>query len=214
MGTCEFDRLFKIRVLHIHEKIFFSLEYNSFKNCLEVCKSWHNVLTSESSQRWRKSVFREAIQEELRTTILSGKTGVVRQMLSDGIAEVDCMIRDKSNPLWLYTPLWVAAGKGHKDIVQLLLDAGDEPDKLDTDKTTPSRREASATSLGGGANPNIMESRLGTTPLHVASLLGHLDVAKLLLNAGSDPNKRALNGSTPLSWALTEVPAHVNNKQR
>ena len=107
MGTCEFDRLFKIRVLHIHEKIFFSLEYNSFKNCLEVCKSWHNVLTSESSQRWRKSVFREGIQEELETAIYNGQTEVVREMLSNGMADVEYIIPDKNKPLCGNLRLWV-----------------------------------------------------------------------------------------------------------
>ena len=88
MATCEYDRLFAIRVLHIHEKIFFSLDYNSFKNCQEVSKSWYNLLTSESSLRWHKSVFRGAIQEELQTAIKNGQTEVVREMLSNGMADV------------------------------------------------------------------------------------------------------------------------------
>merc|ERR1711974_375787 len=122
METCEFDRLFVIRVQHIHEKIFFSLDYNSFKNCQEVCKSWHYMLTSESSRRRRKSVFREAIQEELISAILNGQTEAVRKTLSNEMVEVDFMIQD-ARPLWLYTPLWLAAAMGNEDIVQLLLDA-------------------------------------------------------------------------------------------
>ena len=118
MATCEFDRLFAIRVLHIHEKIFFSLDYNSFKNCQEVSKSWYNLLTSESSQRWHKSVFRRAIQEELQTAIKNGQTEVVREMLSNGMADVEYIIPDKNKPLWQFTPLGLAAGLRHGDIVQ------------------------------------------------------------------------------------------------
>ena len=47
-AACEFDRLFTKSVLHIHEKIFFSVDYKSFKKCLEVSKSWNDLLTSES----------------------------------------------------------------------------------------------------------------------------------------------------------------------
>ena len=212
METCEFDKLFVIRVLHIHEKIFFSLDYNSFKNCQKVCKSWHNMLTSESSLRWRKSVFREAIQEELISAIFNGQTEVVRETLSNEMIEVDFLIQDKSR-LWLYTPLWLAAAMRNEDIVQLLLDAGAEPDKLDTNHKAPAIWVASTIGhlglikalLGGGANPNIMESKCRTTALHVASNNGYVDVAKLLLNAGSDPNLRDFDGRTPLSYALTEV---------
>ena len=65
-AECEFDRLFTKRVLHIHEKIFFSLDYESFKKCLEVSKSWNALLLSESFLRRGKSVFCEDIQKELR----------------------------------------------------------------------------------------------------------------------------------------------------
>ena len=50
-SACEFDRLFTKRVPHIHEKIFFSMDYETFKKCLEVSKSSHDVLTSVFSQK-------------------------------------------------------------------------------------------------------------------------------------------------------------------
>ena len=225
MGTCEFDRLFEIRVVHIHEKIFFSLDYNSFKNCQEVSKSWYNLLTSESSQRWHRSVFREAIQGELETAIRNDQKEVVREMISNGMAEVDCMIQDKNKPLSGITPLCLAACSEHGDIVQLLLDAGAEPDKLgDSNQFPPilyaalgGRLGIVKALLGGGANPNIM-GPYGTTALHLASKFGILDVAKLLLNAGSDPNLRDFDGMTSLSMALEETEdPHITpmaNKER
>ena len=59
--ACEFDRLFTKKVPHIHEKIFFSLDYESFKNCVEVSKSWNDLLTSDNFLRRGKSVFFENI---------------------------------------------------------------------------------------------------------------------------------------------------------
>ena len=143
-------------------------------------------------------------------------------MLSNGMVEVDCMIQNESRPLWLFTPLWLATAMRNEDIVQLLLDAGAEPDKLDTYHKSSPIWEASGIGhlglvkalLGGGANPNIMESRYRTTALHNASINGYLDEAKLLLNAGSDPNMRDYHGKTPLGWALTEIDNNEGTKQR
>jgi len=43
----------------------------------------------------------------------------------------------------------------------------------------------------------------GSTVLHHASRAGNLDVLKIVLNAGGDPNVANANGETPLSWALS-----------
>ena len=40
--------LFTESVPHVLEKIFFSLDYESFKTCKEVSISWNKLLTSES----------------------------------------------------------------------------------------------------------------------------------------------------------------------
>ena len=65
MNTCGFDILLSKNVPHILEDIFFSVDYDSFKKCLEVSKSWNDLLTSESFLRRGKSVFCEEIQDEL-----------------------------------------------------------------------------------------------------------------------------------------------------
>ena len=75
-----------------------------------------------------------------------------------------------------YTPLAWAAGRGHREVVEILLERNDiKPDK-----------------------PNNQ----GLTPLWCAAGNGHDGVVKVLLGRGDvDPNTRALGGLTPLHWA-------------
>ena len=54
---CAFDLLLSISVPHVLEKIFFSLDYESFKNCQEVCNGWKKSLTSERFQRKASQVY-------------------------------------------------------------------------------------------------------------------------------------------------------------
>ena len=57
MESCPFDKLFTKSVPHILEKIFLSLDYETFKKCREVSNAWNEQLTSESYQQKAKSVF-------------------------------------------------------------------------------------------------------------------------------------------------------------
>ena len=76
------------------------------------------------------------------------------------------MIEDNNKPLSGVTPLCLGAFSRHGDIAQLLLDAGADPDKLgDSNQFPPilyaalgGRLGIVKALLGGGANPNIMES--------------------------------------------------------
>ena len=65
MAFCAFNMLFTRSVPNIVEKIFLSLDYESFKNWMEVSKSWNNLLTSEHFQLMGEPVFREELQREL-----------------------------------------------------------------------------------------------------------------------------------------------------
>ena len=60
-APCAFDRLFKRNVPHILEKIFLSLDYESFKKCLCVSVDMRKALTSALFQTKGKSVFHEEI---------------------------------------------------------------------------------------------------------------------------------------------------------
>jgi len=75
--------------------------------------------------------------------------------------------------------LALAAQLGHADVVRLLLDAGEDPDRY---------------------NPDGLHAH--ATPLHQAALAGHLVVVRLLAEHGArlDLRDRLWNG-TPLGWA-------------
>ena len=77
-AACEFDRLFTKSVPHIHEKIFFSNDYKTFKQCLDVSKSWNDLLTSKSFLRRGKSAFCEDIQKEIRLAAERGNVDIIR----------------------------------------------------------------------------------------------------------------------------------------
>lgn len=78
-----------------------------------------------------------------------------------------------------HAALALAAQLGHADVVARLLDAGEDPDRL---------------------NPEGFHSH--ATPLHHAALGGHLAVVELLLARGARTDVRdALWEATPLEWA-------------
>jgi len=74
------------------------------------------------------------------------------------------------------TALHRAAGKGHKDIVGLLI------------------------AKGGDVNAKMTE--LGGTPLHEVVDANHVDVAELLIAKGADINAKDDHGRTPLYRAV------------
>jgi ankyrin repeat protein len=71
---------------------------------------------------------------------------------------------------------------------------------------------ASATALlAAGANVNHTRDGDLTTPLLMATLNGHFDLARLFLDHGADPNLAAENGVTPLYAVLNVVYAQKSN---
>eukprot|EP00438_Fugacium_kawagutii_P033643 Skav204040 [mRNA] locus=scaffold3:108692:109762:- [translate_table: standard] len=53
-------------------------------------------------------------------------------------------------------------------------------------------------------NPNDLKDPLGSTPLHCAASLGHLELVQLLLEADSDKDSVDVRGCTPLFVALDQ----------
>ena len=121
MTACEFDKLFSISVPHICESIFLSLDYTSFKKCADVCRFWNDLLASESFLKFGKPIFRGSIHKELKLAILRGQTEEVRRMLANGMVDMNYSTEEEA------TPLCLAAMSGRKEIVQLLLEKGADP---------------------------------------------------------------------------------------
>ena len=174
MHLCPFDSLFTKNVPHILEKIFLSLDYESFKNCLEVSKACKEQLTSELFQRKGKFVYKAELlldEGKLIKASRDGRHNEVKRLFSSKMLDVNC----EDGQWWSHSsPLHQAAYYGRSLVVQMLLDMG--------------------------ANLNITDT-YGSTPLHCA-VRGrkeiHKNVVKVLLDAGADPNKTKCGGDTPL----------------
>ena len=89
--------------------------------------------------------------------------------------------------------LALAAQLGHADIVRLLLDAGEDPNRY-----------------------NLPGTHAHSTPLHQAIAAGHLDVVKLLVEHGASLDlKDTIHRGTPLGWAkYCDQPAIADYLQR
>jgi ankyrin repeat protein len=75
--------------------------------------------------------------------------------------------------------LALAAQSGHPDVVAVLIDAGEDPNRF-----------------------NPPGTHAHTPPLHQAIAAGHLDVVKMLIDRGARLDiKDTLHGGTPLGWA-------------
>ena len=116
--------------------------------------------------------------------------------LAAALGEIDEARRllGKASPGERHLALALASQYGHAPIVELLLKAGEDPNRFNP--------------LGGHSH---------STPLHQAAGNGHLQVVQLLLAHGADPNRRdILFGGTAADWAKhtgkREVEAYLREK--
>lgn len=97
------------------------------------------------------------------------------------------------------TPVMSALYRGHHDVIAVLLDAGAEVDVFAaaaTGRVEDLRRLVNA--------PGAVSSFAydGWTPLHLAAFFGHIEAARILLDAGADVHVVSQNG-------LTNTPLHA-----
>jgi len=130
-------------------------------------------------------------------------------LLAKGAAQPETlnMWLNKQCDKYRSTALHVAAQCNHVDVGEALLKAGALGDKRTTTLRTPLHQVAQVARTGGarfaeallkaGAELEPLDIA-NQTPLYVAACSGNVDVMKLLLEAGANPNRRAKTLRTPL----------------
>jgi len=86
----------------------------------------------------------------------------------------DTFLNSRDNEGW--TPIMQAAPNGYEEVVEILLEAG--------------------------ANPNVASWTKGETSLHLAAYWGHPETVEILLENGADVNAKSNNSWTPLMHAI------------
>ena len=202
--VCPFDTLFTCNFPHILEKIFLSLDYETFKACCRVNNTWQALLTS---QPFRKHFHMEILEDErkLMSATKEGNVEEVKDILSDGIVNVNCLTHSLSSVGIKSTPLCQAAKNGHEEVLQILLGGGAHPDGTDKYGRTPlywaARKNcASAIHILIENGADARQQMEGPTPLHWAAHYGLKDAVKLLIDKGSQADLKDLQGHTPLQW--------------
>ena len=208
-----FDKLLSKNVPDIHEKIFFSLDFESFKKCFEVSTTWRGLLTSEPFLKKARLEFRTDIEEDERLVRAAGSGDVeeVSKLLSFRLFDVNRPLFDAEGvheataKLFLdaganpdeeddfgTTPLIEAAKGDHTGIVQLLIDGGADPNKANEDGDASLLWVAEGGLYATAEQLGISGGEPGWTPLHWAAFHGHGRVVKILLEKGAEPNKGQL----------------------
>ena len=126
------------------------------------------------------------------------------------------------------TPLHLVAFEGHKEIIELLIAEGADVNAIIVSGplqfnvgdialnfTTDSEIAALLRKHGGMTSEEL---RSGMTPLHLAAVNGHKEVAELLIAKGADVNEKIASGSnknkTPLDFAVIKKQNETANLLR
>ena len=98
--------------------------------------------------------------------------------------------------LGAYTPLYLASKHGHGNIVEMLLEAGSNPEKTDVSGMTPLMMAASSGNadlvtmlVEAGAELDAIETERGQTALVFAAAFNRPEAIRVLAEAGADVNK-------------------------
>ena len=84
MEPSGFKKLLSRNVVHIHEMILLSLDYDTFKNSEGVCGPWNELLASESFRKKAYSVFCQEMDLELLFHSKQGEVEKVKRLLMRG----------------------------------------------------------------------------------------------------------------------------------
>jgi len=138
------------------------------------------------------------------STVYANDTALIDAADNGDIKEVQALIKKgvdvNAYPTNGYSPLSVAIMSGHMEIVELLVENGADINDTDIRGVTPLIDASWGNPtvkdyrtiyvkivkllLLNGADPNIKDNK-NTTPLMAASVVGNIDIVKLLVNAGA-----------------------------
>jgi ankyrin repeat protein len=157
---------------------------------------------------------------------------LIEAIVAKNVSEVDRLLKAGANPNARFTehsnqaiilllkgisismydgvsPLFVAAKQGNRDIVQLLINAGANLDKVGSFNSPlhvaikSNHNEIVDLLIASGANVNIQEE-FELTPLHIASSQGQLSIVDKLIKAGAQVDLLSVEGETALELAYSE----------
>ena len=96
------------------------------------------------------------------------------------------------------TPLGVAALHGNLEAVSVLLEVGASQDKPLTENGNTRHLNIIRFLTETGLDKDQRTAEPRWTPLHVAAQAGHLDVVRILVEAGARKDRTSKTGITPL----------------
>ena len=174
---------------------------NAFSFSIPNKKSENAILTDLSiqSSNTTKPVFKRVLN--LCEACEKGDLARVRELLASGKKDVN-----KSNRGLTY--LTLAAFLGHVDIVKELIDHGAKINTIPSPLAIACEKgniQIVELLLEAGANPNLYQERKleqGSTPLYLACQSGNLEIVKLLLKYEADIDIGDLFGRPPLYMAV------------
>lgn len=150
--------------------------------------------------------------EAIHIAVHDGVVEDINTLLDEDGARVGAVTREG------YTPLIIAAVRGHVEVVRLLLRRGADIDAVDNEGRTAlnlavccSVEEVVTLLLEHGADPHRPDSTTGLTPLMIASHRGNTHMLRMLLRSlkGQGLDTPAGNGVTALVIACFNGHAEV-----
>lgn len=138
------------------------------------------------------------------------------------IAEVRRLLMAGTDPTGVGNlPLITAIGKGHQELIDLLLDHGPDLTAVDEDGGTSVLHHAACAGdaalvrrlIDLGCDVNAVADR-GGTPLHSAIEFAAPDVVAILLESGAEPSIKDKQGKDALQFAEQQLELHRTARQR
>lgn len=165
----------------------------------------------EGSLEWIKATHKDAHLKDkfgltaLHLAVIYGRREVFDFLLRQTGSMKDELSGNVSRSVEGYSPLHLALLHEKTDIIESLLNAGVDVNKMTSTKTPPLRlattKEAAAMLIAKGADIDAKDNE-GNTPLFYTIIKDRLEVASELIEAGADVNTTHKYGYTPLGLAV------------